>query len=837
MEVLKAVATREEAEEDEELVMNTVKVTMFALMGSCLTISLMNYTMPKSLRLWAVPVFVLGIAVAPSEIGVIKLINRLDPEIITLVFLPPILFISGLCVDWHAFSRLLVQSLLLAGPGVLLCAPMVGLVARYCFVNYQWNWTEALLLGAALSATDPVATIATVKKLGASPKLSVLIEGEALLNDGTAYVLFLVLKRVLVTNVVAPGDIVKTFLKLSAGGPAFGIALAMATYMWLRTIHRKPVLEIAVLIIGVYSTMFISEPLGISGVLAVVCFGLYVGYRGKYGISPCAVESNVIFWEQLEFIINSLLFFFSGVIVYNQLNHNNGEDWINLAILFFTLQISRALTLLLMWPALHFTGYGFNWKKYLMLWSAGLRGGVSLSLALFVANDSSGVFEPTYQGQFVTMVVGSVLLTSVINGLMAKPLYQMLKFDPPSDQAVQLYEHAVHEAEKEVEAYIHSLQDDFTLESVNWEVAMRVVSTYVEGESKLRFYTPYWLSFWKKNLEGLLPAAAPDVHRRNSEQMARQPNSEEGSTQEIHLLARKMIVNFVKEEVQKQYEGFAQLTPQGIISAVEIVDDAAEEPTHFFERTLVSLSQKMHQTVYLPFLLRVPLVKIVYVYYKFIFLHNAIELCRCVYIAYENAVHTVEEHSHLKFDTQLGCLKAYIKRQLGLLQAEYPCLYALAANTIAAKLVLNFKKDKMDELLHDGFIDMRTRDRLVRTLNRVIRGAHNTTHRATRSRRRSYAPCDYPLEASRPRVRTQAWRDSPRRLRANRGGRRQLGLHCGCDKAARARWRRGRRRDGPAAPRRKPCAAAHRRCLRYRSRHADHRVAHHRAGAGDGCRA
>ena len=99
--------------------------------------------------------------------------------------------------------------------------------------RYNWGWDICLLLGSILSATDPVAVVAVLKTLGAPKKLASLVEGESLLNDGSAFVLFLIFKTGAKGIDQSVGDIISTFAQLSLGGPAFGLLCAWVAYILL----------------------------------------------------------------------------------------------------------------------------------------------------------------------------------------------------------------------------------------------------------------------------------------------------------------------------------------------------------------------------------------------------------------------------------------------------------------------------------------------------------------------------------------------------------------------------------------------------------------------------
>lgn len=142
---------------------------------------------------YTVALLVIGIALGSLEYGTshklgrigdgIRLWAHIDPDLLLAVFLPALLFESSFSMEVHQIKRCMAQMLLLAGPGVLISTCCLGCALKLIF-PYNWNWTTSLLLGGLLSATDPVAVVALLKELGASKKLSTIIEGESLMNDG-----------------------------------------------------------------------------------------------------------------------------------------------------------------------------------------------------------------------------------------------------------------------------------------------------------------------------------------------------------------------------------------------------------------------------------------------------------------------------------------------------------------------------------------------------------------------------------------------------------------------------------------------------------------------------
>ena len=138
--------------------------------------------------------------------------SKMDPHLLLLLFLPALIFESAFNSDWHIFKHEIWKVLLMAGP-MLLIATALSAVMIHNILGYtgEFDFTAALMFGSIVSATDPVAVVALLKELGASRRLATLIEGESLLNDGTAMVVFLVLLDLVEGNEFNAGEAVGRF--------------------------------------------------------------------------------------------------------------------------------------------------------------------------------------------------------------------------------------------------------------------------------------------------------------------------------------------------------------------------------------------------------------------------------------------------------------------------------------------------------------------------------------------------------------------------------------------------------------------------------------------------
>jgi len=151
-------------------------------------------------------------------------ISDIDPHTFLLLFLPPLIFESAFSIDWHIIKTEIIQILILAGPCLVIAAFATAVVMRYVLrYDGEFTFEAAVMFGAIISATDPVAVVSLLKELGASRTLSTLIEGESLFNDGSAFVMFTVTLELVEGKPFDAAHITAEFFRLAIGGPIFGV--------------------------------------------------------------------------------------------------------------------------------------------------------------------------------------------------------------------------------------------------------------------------------------------------------------------------------------------------------------------------------------------------------------------------------------------------------------------------------------------------------------------------------------------------------------------------------------------------------------------------------------
>ena len=319
----------------------------------------------------------------------VRELESIAPSVLFTVFLPALIMPSGLALDWHVVRLTLDKSLLLAFPGTLFNAILIAIVVRYV-LPYGWSWSASLLLASILAATDPVAVVSIMESASASVKLSTIVNGESLLNDGVAFVLFQIFSRWAGGVDLSAGWIIGFLFKAVLGSPALGIAWGLGLTAWILFMYGDNVAEVAATLAAAYSLWIVTDAiLSMSGVLAVVSFSVLFGTIGKIRISSGARTGFVYFWQFVDWTANSLIFFLSGLIIAIELDAIGSEviqakDWGYAVLLWVLLLAIRAVMAILFFPLLRLGSYGMSRKDAVVLAWAGLRGAVGLTLALTV---------------------------------------------------------------------------------------------------------------------------------------------------------------------------------------------------------------------------------------------------------------------------------------------------------------------------------------------------------------------------------------------------------------------------------------------------------------------
>jgi monovalent cation:H+ antiporter, CPA1 family len=303
----------------------------------------------------------------------------LSRALIFNVFLPPLVFEAALQLDWKRFRGELPLTLTLAFFGVAIAA---ALVAGGMHWLAGWSWIGAGLFGALIAATDPVSVIASFREMGCTPRVSMVVESESLLNDGVAAVGFAVLLAVAGGSSPAAATVVPQFLWSLGGGLAIGLAVSGAVLVMVgRT--DDPLVEITLTAIAAYGSFLIAEHFHASGIISALAAGLTVGNVGWVkAISEAGRDRVEAAWEFFAFLANSFVFILIGMNAANQPLRELGSAASAIAVVLVL--AGRALSVYALAPLFA----GSRWRlpatyQHTLFWG-GLRGALALALALAV---------------------------------------------------------------------------------------------------------------------------------------------------------------------------------------------------------------------------------------------------------------------------------------------------------------------------------------------------------------------------------------------------------------------------------------------------------------------
>eukprot|EP00736_Rhodelphis_marinus_P013566 Rmarinus@m.15345 len=412
--------------------------------------------------------------------------THIDPHLILYAFLPPLVFESAFSMDYHVFRRSLAQILMLAFPGVIISLFLGGLFMKGIYDD--WTWTECFTIGSILAATDPVAVVALLKDLGASKELGTLIEGESLMNDGSAMVVFILFRDLAVGEDYSAGDVVEFGCQLAIGGWAWGWAFGMVSVFLVGIIYNDPLSEITLTVFTCFLCFYVAESqLEVSSVLATVACGLYFANVGKLRITPTVETSMHHFWELLSFFANTIIFVLAGAIIAERALLNgiiDGYDWGMLFVLYIVLHAVRGIVVLLLRPIMVKFGYGLSWKNSCVLVYGGLRGAVGLALALIVEQDQR--FEEGVRSRILFHVAGIAMLTLVINGSTTGMLIQALALTRRSAAKQRNFARIVNHMNRFTDQKVSEARQDKAFRGADWEIVEQVaVSDLKEARTKL----------------------------------------------------------------------------------------------------------------------------------------------------------------------------------------------------------------------------------------------------------------------------------------------------------------------------------------------------------------
>lgn len=414
---------------------------------------------------------VVGLGLALVDVRLIDL----SPGMILLIFLPPILFEAAWKMKWPDLKPDLVPSSLFAIGSVPVSIFGIGWALHHWM---QVPWITALLTGACLAATDSASVLGVFREVGAGKRLTTLLEGESLFNDGAAVVAFSVLlEQALDPQPIDLATTLLQFLVVSAIG--LGVGCATGTGVALLT-QRYDLgwVEQSLSLVTAYGAYILAEDLGGSGVIAVVAAGLVIGNLSLVPDSlPQKRPTMIEFWEFVIFLINSIVFLLLG----DQVLFPYFIEHIDTSLVAIAAVLASRAVAIFGFSAISgwVTRNPIPWAEQLVLWWVGLRGSVAIALALSLP---SIIVD---RQQIISNSFGVVLFTLLVQGLTTKPLLDALNLREDDQVQTQYLELQAQKAAL-TQVLNHLSQDPvrITISSDRFEQEIDAVKTQLQAVQK-----------------------------------------------------------------------------------------------------------------------------------------------------------------------------------------------------------------------------------------------------------------------------------------------------------------------------------------------------------------
>jgi Na+/H+ antiporter len=350
---------------------------------------------------------------------------ELDPDLVLLGFLPPLLYSAAFFGDLRALRNDL-RAISMTSIGLVLLTTVTVAIVAHAMID-ELSWAAAFALGAIVSPTDPVAATTIMRRLGAPRRIVNLVEGESLVNDASALVAYRVAVAAAVGGSFSLLDAAGEFVLAGLGGAAIGVVVGWVSAEVRKRLNDPPV-EIAVSLFTGYAAFLPADELGLSGVLAAVAAGIYVGWNAPAIASPQVRLQGFAFWEILSFLLNASLFILVGLQLPPILDELSGQSTLEAAgyaaavsaivigtrfVWLFTMPyVLRALDRR---PGQIERRVGAR-QRVIVGWS-GMRGAVSLAAALAIPLETDAGAPFPGRDMILLITFGVILVTVVGQGL------------------------------------------------------------------------------------------------------------------------------------------------------------------------------------------------------------------------------------------------------------------------------------------------------------------------------------------------------------------------------------------------------------------------------------
>jgi CPA1 family monovalent cation:H+ antiporter len=351
------------------------------------------------------PPYQVVLALAGIAIGLVPGLPHvsLSSDFILAIFVPALVFEAALNLNLAALQQVIRPVALLATAGVVISIGLIGLLIH---LIVGLNWPGALLLGAILSPTDPIAVVAVVRRSGAPVQLATLLEGESLFNDGTGAAAFIAILAATASGHFSVPEASLHFMLLTVAGALIGAAVGLAGATLVRRTSWAP-LEVALTVVVAYGSYALAASVGAAGVMAVAAAGVAMARVGRWG------QDTERSWARLVLLLSVALFTLIGL------------GLPALSVLGYAVPILLGFGILLASRAapVYLLGFGIPHRWRQLMWWGGVRGAISVALALAAKG------QPGVDSSVPVIAYGIVVLSLVFQGSIIRPAVGLLRLD------------------------------------------------------------------------------------------------------------------------------------------------------------------------------------------------------------------------------------------------------------------------------------------------------------------------------------------------------------------------------------------------------------------------
>lgn len=367
---------------------------------------------------------------------------HMDPELILMVFMPPLLYAAAWNTSWASFWRLRQPISLLAFGLVIFTSSAIAFFSHWLIPNFPL--ALGFLLGGIISPPDAVAASSVFQNLKVPKQVVSILEGESLVNDASSLIVFRFALAALLTGNFAAWDAASGFFSVVVFGILIGLAIAHVLYLIHRFLPTTPAIDTALTLISPYLMYLTAEHFGYSGVLAVVSGGLFLSFRSADIFSYNSRLQGDTVWNMLVFLLNGVVFILIGLqlpeIIKGLGNYAIAD------CIYFAVAISLVTIIVrIIW--VYLAAYlpllnpkkraqvDLNWKSIFIVGWSGMRGVVSLAsaLALPLTLTNGTAFPHRSLILFITFVV--ILFTLILQGLSLPAILKLMKLEVKEDDA------------------------------------------------------------------------------------------------------------------------------------------------------------------------------------------------------------------------------------------------------------------------------------------------------------------------------------------------------------------------------------------------------------------